>query len=178
MSLNVLVATPFGSNPDSAGTASGDAREHSADGPEAWSARIAMARQSGNPEDLQVLADETPSADLRATAQLLADDMLQERRDRNSPEKVFLFAGPMIDTPDRPIPCFPPDKESLAAARIGEAFDGLGAGPNDLAIAQGLDRLRFICLWNGDGAVGAAHMVREVTRRSGQVTWLDTREFW
>ncbi len=178
MSLNVLVATPFGSKPDSAGTASGDAREHSADGPEAWSARIAMARQSGQPEDLQVLADEAPSADLRAAAQLLADEMLQQRPQRYSPDKVFLFLGHMIDTPDRPVPRFPPDKESLAAARIGEAFDGLGAGPNDLAIAQGLDRLRFICLWNGDGAGGTADMVREVTRRTGQVTWLDTRELW
>ncbi len=131
MSLNVLVATPFGSNPDSAGTASGDAREHSADGPEAWSARIAMARQSGNPEDLQVLADETPSADLRATAQLLADDMLQERRDRNSPEKVFLFAGPMIDTQDRPIPRFPP-VECPAHARSGERPDRTGTRPNNL----------------------------------------------
>ena len=65
-----------------------------------------------------------------------------------------------------------------AGTATGGARDGLGAGPNDLAIAQGLDRLRFICPWNGDGAVGAAHMVREVTRRSGQVTWLDTREFW
>lgn len=130
MSLNVLVATPFGSNPDSAGTASGDAREHSADGPEAWSAHIEIARQSGQPADLQVLADEAPSADLRA------------------------------------------------AARIGEALDGLGAGPNDLAIAQGLDRLRVVCPWNGDGAGGAADMAREVTRRTGQVTWLDTRELW
>lgn len=130
MGLNVLVATPFGSNPDSAGTASGDAREHAADEPEAWSARIAIARQSGHPEDLQVLADEAPSADLRA------------------------------------------------AARIGEALDGLGAGPNDLAIAQGLDRLRVVCPWNGGGAGGTADMVREVTRRTGQVTWLDTRELW
>ncbi len=178
MSLNVLVATPFGSNPDGAGTASGDAREHSADGPEAWSARIAMARQSGHPEDLQVLADEAPSADLRAAAQLLADEMLQRRWQRNSPDRVFLFAGHMIDTPDRPIPRFPPDKEDRAAGRVGETLGGLGAGPNDLAIAQGLDRLRFICLCNGDGAGGTARMVREVTQHSGQVTWLDTRELW
>jgi hypothetical protein len=85
MSLNVLVATPFGSNPDSAGTASGDARAHSVDGPEAWLARIAIVRQSGYPEDLQVLRD---------------------------------------------------------------------------------------------GAGGTADMVKEVTRRTGQVTWLDTRELW
>ena len=49
------------------------------------------------------------------------------------------------------------------------------------ALSQGLDRVRFICLWNGgggDGAGGTAHMVKEVTRRTGQVTWLDTRELW
>ena len=193
------------------------------------------------------------------------------------PDKVFLFAGHMIDGPGRPEPRFPADKEGIAAARIGAALDALGAGADDLAIAQGaaggdilfaeaclargvrfqmllplpepefieasvlpcangeswrqrylalrerltlpprimpdelgplprdrdgnpidpfersnlwllysalsqgLDRVRFICLWNGgggDGAGGTAHMVKEVTRRTGQVTWLDTRELW
>ena len=174
-------------------------------------------------------------------------------------------------------PRFPPDKEAIAAARIAETLDKLGAGPNDLAIAQcaaggdilfaeacmargvpfqmllpleepdfieasvlpssngeswrqrylalrdkltlpprimpdelgplprdrdgremnafercnlwllysaltqGLSRVRFICLWNGgggDGAGGTAHMVREVKRRTGQVSWLDTRQLW
>ena len=49
------------------------------------------------------------------------------------------------------------------------------------ALAQGRDRLRFICLWDGnggDGAGGTAHMVEEVRRRHCQVTWLDTRELW
>ena len=55
---------------------------------------------------------------------------------------------------------------------------GSGAGPNYLAITQGFDRLRFVCLWSGDGAGGTADMVREVTRRTGQVTWLDTSELW
>ena len=193
------------------------------------------------------------------------------------PDKVFLFAGHMIDAPDRPEPRFPADKESIAAARIGAALDALGAGPDDLAIAQGaaggdilfaeaclargvrfqmllplpepefieasvlpcgngeswrarylalrerltlaprimpdelgppprdrdgkpldpfercnlwllysalsqgLSCVRFVCLWNGgggDGAGGTAHMVKEVARRTGQVTWLDTRELW
>ncbi len=193
------------------------------------------------------------------------------------PDKVFLFAGHMIDSPGRPEPRFPPDKESIAAERIGAALDALGAGADDLAIAQGaaggdllfaeaclargvrfqmllplpepefiaasvlpcangeawrqrylalrerlilaprimpdelgplprdrdgqtidpfercnlwllysalsqgIDRVRFICLWNGgggDGAGGTAHMVKEVTRRTGQVTWLDTRTLW
>lgn len=193
------------------------------------------------------------------------------------PAKVILFSGHMIDSPERPEPRFPADKEAIAAARIGEALDALGAGPNDLAIAQGasggdlifgeaclargvrfqmllplaepefieasvlpatdgenwrrryyalrdkltlpirimpdalgplpqdrdgrpmdpfvrcnlwllysaltqgISRVRFICLWNGgggDGAGGTAHMVREVKRRTGQVTWLDTRQLW
>lgn len=49
------------------------------------------------------------------------------------------------------------------------------------ALTQGLSRVRFICLWNGgggDGAGGTAHMVNEVKRRTGQVTWLDTRKLW
>lgn len=193
------------------------------------------------------------------------------------PEKVFLFSGHMIDRPDRAEPRFPADKENIAATRIAQALDNLGAGPGDLAFAQGaaggdilfaeacltrgvpfqmllpfsepefiaasvlpsangeawrqrylnlrqqltlpprimpndfaaqqgaengrpldpfarcnlwlldnalshgLGHLRFICLWNGgggDGPGGTAHMVMEITRRGGQVTWLDTRELW
>lgn len=196
---------------------------------------------------------------------------------QRQPDKVFLFSGHMIDAPDRADPRFPADKESIAAARIGELLDSLGAGPDDLAfaqgaaggdilfaeaclargvpfqmllpleepdfieasvlpsangeawrqrylalrdkltlpprimpdelgplprdregremnafercnlwllysaLAQGLSRVRFICLWNGgggDGAGGTADMVREVKRRTGQVSWLDTRQLW
>ncbi len=196
---------------------------------------------------------------------------------QRQPDKVFLFSGHMIDSPDRADPRFPDDKESIAAARIGEILDQLGAGPDDLAfaqgaaggdilfaeaclargvpfqmllpleepdfieasvlpsangeawrqrylalrdkltlpprimpdelgplprdregremnafercnlwllysaLAQGLNRVRFICLWNGgggDGPGGTAHMVREVKRRTGQVSWLDTRQLW
>ena len=49
------------------------------------------------------------------------------------------------------------------------------------ALAFGAPRLRLICLWdgsNGDGPGGTAHMVSEVTRHAGQVTWLDTRTLW
>ncbi len=196
---------------------------------------------------------------------------------QRQPDKVFLFSGHMIDGPDRADPRFPADKEPIAAACLGDLLDGLGAGPNDLAFAQGaaggdilfgeaclargvpfqmllpleepdfieasvlpsangeawrqrylalrdqltlaprimpdelgplprdrdghemdafercnlwllysaltqgLSRVRFICLWNGeggDGAGGTAHMVREVKRRTGQVSWLDTRQLW
>ena len=46
------------------------------------------------------------------------------------------------------------------------------------ALARGVDNVRFICLWDGgggDGPGGTAHMYREVKRRTGRVTWIDTR---
>jgi hypothetical protein len=46
------------------------------------------------------------------------------------------------------------------------------------AMACGLDKLRFITLWNGaggDGPGGTAHLLQEVRRHSGRVTWIDTR---
>ncbi len=49
------------------------------------------------------------------------------------------------------------------------------------ALAYGLDKVRFVCLWNGGGGYGpggTAHMYNEVKRRTGQVYWLDTRKLW
>ncbi|MDO9597924.1 MAG: tetratricopeptide repeat protein [Azoarcus sp.] len=46
------------------------------------------------------------------------------------------------------------------------------------ALAWGIDKVQFICLWDGgggDGPGGTAHMYREVKRRSGNVCWIDTR---
>jgi tetratricopeptide (TPR) repeat protein len=46
------------------------------------------------------------------------------------------------------------------------------------ALARGADKVRFICLWDGgggDGPGGTAHLLREVRRRTGRVTWIDTR---
>jgi tetratricopeptide (TPR) repeat protein len=48
-------------------------------------------------------------------------------------------------------------------------------------LASGVDKARFICLWNGaggDGPGGTAHMYDEVKQRTGQVTWIDTRKLW
>jgi tetratricopeptide (TPR) repeat protein len=47
------------------------------------------------------------------------------------------------------------------------------------ALAFGVDKVRFFALWNGsggDGPGGTAHMYGEVKRRTGQVTWIDTRQ--
>jgi tetratricopeptide (TPR) repeat protein len=46
------------------------------------------------------------------------------------------------------------------------------------ALACGVDKVHFICLWNGgggDGPGGTAHMFKEVERRTGRVSWIDTR---
>jgi tetratricopeptide (TPR) repeat protein len=46
------------------------------------------------------------------------------------------------------------------------------------ALGWGVDKTRFICLWNGgggDGPGGTQHMYNEVKRRTGRVNWIDTR---
>jgi hypothetical protein len=46
------------------------------------------------------------------------------------------------------------------------------------ALGWGVDKTRFVCLWNGgggDGPGGTQHMYNEVKRRTGRVTWIDTR---
>lgn len=48
----------------------------------------------------------------------------------------------------------------------------------ETALSYGPSKVHFICLWNGgggDGPGGTAHMYQEVKRRTGQVTWIDTR---
>jgi len=48
-------------------------------------------------------------------------------------------------------------------------------------LAWGIDKARFICLWNGaggDGPGGTEHMYNAVKARTGQVTWIDTRKLW
>jgi tetratricopeptide (TPR) repeat protein len=44
------------------------------------------------------------------------------------------------------------------------------------ALASGVDKVRFVCVWNGkggDGPGGTAHMYNEVKRRTGRVTRID-----
>jgi len=57
--------------------------------------------------------------------------------DHWKPRQVFLFSGHMIDAPERSVPRFPAAKESIAAQKISEALDRLGAGPEDMALTQG-----------------------------------------
>jgi len=49
------------------------------------------------------------------------------------------------------------------------------------AFASGVEKVGFVCLWNGgggDGPGGTAHMYNEVKGRTGRVTWIDTRTAW
>ncbi|NOU09681.1 MAG: hypothetical protein HOO98_06640 [Nitrospira sp.] len=48
----------------------------------------------------------------------------------------------------------------------------------DTALSYGIRKVQFVCLWDGsegDGRGGTAHMYQEVNRRTGQVTWINTR---
>jgi hypothetical protein len=48
------------------------------------------------------------------------------------------------------------------------------------ALAFGADKVSAIALWDGggaDGPGGTRHMVDELRRRTGRVTWIDTRTF-
>ncbi len=72
-------------------------------------------------------------------------------------------------------PCvLPPDPTSQL-----DPFERSNHWLLDAALAHGVQRLRFICVWdgapNGDGPGGTAHMVREVRRRTDRITWIDTR---
>jgi hypothetical protein len=60
-----------------------------------------------------------------------------EQAASQTPRKVALFSGHMIDAPDRRAPRFPPDKEPVAAKAIGEALDEIGLDAGDLSICGG-----------------------------------------
>ncbi|MEQ1529863.1 MAG: tetratricopeptide repeat-containing protein [Methylococcales bacterium] len=62
---------------------------------------------------------------------------LQKPESKWQPRKVLLFSGHMIDAPDRKEPRFPAAKESIAAEKIAQALDKLGANSDDLALTQG-----------------------------------------
>jgi tetratricopeptide (TPR) repeat protein len=63
-------------------------------------------------------------------------DRLKKPEDRWQPRQVFLFSGHRIDEPGCVEPRFPADKESIAAEKIGQTLDQLGAGAEDIAYCQ------------------------------------------
>jgi hypothetical protein len=58
------------------------------------------------------------------------------------------------------------------------AFERCNSWLMNTALAWGPDKTRFVALWNGaggDGPGGTQHMLDEVKRRTGRVSWIDTR---
>ncbi|MGZ8136884.1 MAG: TRAFs-binding domain-containing protein, partial [Methylococcaceae bacterium] len=78
---------------------------------------------------------ETVNAGIATFQRALA--RLQKPESKWRPRQVFLFSGHMIDAPDREKPRFPADKEAIAAQKLAETLEKLGAGPEDLALTQG-----------------------------------------
>lgn len=70
----------------------------------------------------------------------LAIDIIEREIQRLAPpfvpRQVLLFSGHMIDAPGRETPRFPASLADAAARELGAAFETLGAGPGDLALAQ------------------------------------------
>jgi tetratricopeptide (TPR) repeat protein len=63
-------------------------------------------------------------------------ERLKRPADRWEPRYVLLFSGHRIDAPGRSPARFPADKEPVAARRMAEVLDQLGAGAEDLAFSQ------------------------------------------
>lgn len=52
-------------------------------------------------------------------------------------QRVILFSGHMIDSPDRDTPRFPASMENAASARIAAILEGWRVGKNDICICGG-----------------------------------------
>ncbi|MFV2055006.1 MAG: tetratricopeptide repeat-containing protein [Thiohalomonadales bacterium] len=64
-------------------------------------------------------------------------------------------------------------------AESGYAYERCNLWLLNTALACGVEKVQFICLWNGedgDGPGGTSHMYNEVKRRTGNVTWIDIRK--
>lgn len=85
----------------------------------------------------------------------------------------YLKARDVLATPIRSAP------ESLGPPpKTVDSYERCNRWLLSTALSYGIKKVHFICLWDGrsgDGPGGTAHMYEEVNRRTGQVTWIDTR---
>ncbi|MEP7099375.1 MAG: hypothetical protein ABI781_02630 [Burkholderiales bacterium] len=85
--------------------------------------------------------------------------------------RANLSQPPQVLADVRPDPVDPPWPQA-------DVFRRCNAWLLDTAIAHGVGKLHFICLWDGSdagGPGGTAHMVREVARVGAPMSWIDTR---
>jgi len=69
--------------------------------------------------------------------------------------------------------------EPPAFADAGYPYERCNRWLLSTALAWGVEKVHFVCLWNGgggDGPGGTAHMYEEVAKRTGQVHWINTKE--
>ena len=88
-------------------------------------------------QTLELLRDLEFRSEETTAALAIIDTEIQRTTPPFVPRRVFLFSGHMIDAPGRQPPRLPAEKESIAAQKIAEALDKLGACPDDLALTQG-----------------------------------------
>jgi hypothetical protein len=88
-------------------------------------------------------------------------------RDRFYAMKTKLL-GPIRTMPDELGPP-PPNADPFERCNLWLMYS---------ALACGIDKLRFVALWDGgggDGPGGTGHMYNELKRRTGRVAWIDMR---
>jgi len=88
-------------------------------------------------QTLQLFADLSFHPEKTAVALNIIEAELQHATPSITVNKVLLFSGHMMDTPDRPELRFPADMKAAAAERIAKALDAINAGKDDLALCQG-----------------------------------------
>lgn len=92
-------------------------------------------------------------------------------------QRYFALTGTLDDRP-RIMPEELGEPPSSVRGERGNAFERCNLWLLYTALAWGIDKVRFVCLWNGgggDGPGGTAHMYNEVKRRTGRVAWIDIR---
>ena len=65
------------------------------------------------------------------------------------------------------------------ASASGNVFERCNAWMLDRALSYGAQKVRFLCVWNGeggDGPGGTDHMRQAVKQRGGSECWIDTRK--
>jgi hypothetical protein len=70
-----------------------------------------------------------------------------------------------------------PESLGLPATKV-DPFERCNLWLLYTALSYGIKKVHFVCLWDGgggDGSGGTAHMYKEVLKRTGQVTWIDSR---
>jgi tetratricopeptide (TPR) repeat protein len=107
-----------------------------------------------------------------AEPQFIDESVLPSRDGERWRERYFALKAKLADAP-RIMPA-----ELGALPRGVNAFERCNLWLLYTALGWGVDKVRFFSLWNGgggDGPGGTAHMYNEVKRRTGRVTWIDTR---